>query len=111
MNAKQVLENAYNLVKKGWVKGGFHDVKRGHDCYCAVGAIRQAAFGTVALYNVPNYTINEAYSGAMEAFSKVIHPRKTIFDVQTSIVKFNDKKATKKAAVMKAFRAAIAKVA
>jgi hypothetical protein len=109
---KEILESAYALVKQGWTKGSYKSFKREHDCFCAVGAVRQAAFGTVhPVYRHEATPTFSYYKAAMETLYKSLVPRGRSLDMESAVVQFNDKKATTKQVVTKAFRAAIAKVA
>lgn len=40
---REILAKARALVERGWVQGRFSRMKRGKECFCAVGAICRAA--------------------------------------------------------------------
>lgn len=40
---REILVKARALVERGWVQGRFSRMKRGKECFCAVGAICRAA--------------------------------------------------------------------
>lgn len=103
-----VLRLALTLIKGGWMKHSFKGVKNNAACFCADGALRQAAQGNVK--NDPNQPGYAALRGARAAVYKVIAPKNTSPDIGT-IYGFNDKRSTTKEMVVAAFTKAIKQVA
>jgi hypothetical protein len=95
--ARQVLQVLVGARKRiedpsRWTKGRFRQVKDGHACYCALGAVRAS--------RAPHYLKAEA----MGRLEKVLSHRVGHWN----IVNFNDREATTHEQVLEVFDQAIA---
>lgn len=96
--SKEILSDALKLLKTaGWIKG---DLGSSYSGYCAVGALRKAAFGNV--YTLSSTSLNyNAYRNALFILADNIS--------EGSIPAWNDRLYRTKEDVVNVFRQAIIK--